>query len=95
MTMGMPLLMRQNYSLLQFLMVEEYQRRTQKGIKRNGKTPKEVGRKTQRVAVDAATGAIDIVRFFCISVKMDFEEKCLTIQKKVIFSIISQLEEKN
>ncbi len=77
-----PLLVRQNYSLLQFLMVEEYQRRTQKGIERNGKTPKEVGRKTQRLAVDSATGAIDVVRFFCISVKMGFEEKCLTMQKK-------------
>ncbi len=82
MTMGMPLLMRQNYSLLQFLMVEEYQRRTQKGIERNGKTPKVAGRKTQRLAADSAAGAIDMVRFFCISVKMCFEEKCLTIQKK-------------
>ena len=95
MTMGMPLLMRQNYSLLQFLMVEEYQRRTQKGIERNGKTPKEVGRKTQRLAVELATGALDIVRFFCISVKMDFDENCLTIQKKRIFSIICPLTQKN
>ena len=63
-------------------MVEEYQRRTQKGIERNGKTPNEVGRKTQRLAAASATGAIVIVRFFCISVKMDYEEKCLTIQKK-------------
>jgi hypothetical protein len=63
-------------------MEEEYQRRTQKGIERNGKTPKEVGRKTQRLSVDSATEAIDMVRFFCISVKMYFEEKCLTIQKK-------------
>jgi hypothetical protein len=75
MTMGVPLLIRQNYSLLQFLMVEEYQRRTQKGIERNGKTPNEVGRKTQRLSVDSATAAVDMVRFFCISVKMDFEEK--------------------
>jgi hypothetical protein len=73
MTMGMPLLIRQNYSLLQFLMVEEYQRRTQKGIERNGKTPKVVGTKTQRLPADFAAGAIDMVRFFCISVKMDFE----------------------
>jgi len=79
---GMPLLSRGNYSLLQFLMVEEYQRRTQKGMERNGKTPKVVGRKTQRLPVDSATGAIDMVRFFCISVKMDFELKCLTVQKK-------------
>jgi hypothetical protein len=80
--MGVPLLIRQNYSLLQFSMIEEYQRRTQKGIERNGKTPKVAGRKTQRWSADTAAGAIDMVRFFCISVKMDFEEKCLTIQKK-------------
>ena len=83
--------MKRNYSLLQFLMVEEYQRRTQKGIERNGKTPKEAGRKTQRLAVDPATGAIDIVRFFCISVKMDFEENSLTMQSKRIFFIICLL----
>ena len=64
-------------------MVVEYQRRTQKGIERNGKTPaQEAGIKTQHLAVVAAAGAIDKVRFFCISVKMCFEQKSLTIQKK-------------
>jgi hypothetical protein len=53
-------------------MVEEYQRRTQKGIKRKVKTPKETGRKTQRLAAELAAGAIDMVRFFCISLKMDY-----------------------
>ena len=53
-------------------MVEEYQRRTQKGIERNGKTPDVAGTKTQRLVVASATGAIVMVRFFCISVKMIF-----------------------
>jgi hypothetical protein len=72
----------QNYSLLQFSMVMEYQRRTQKGIERKGKTPAvEAGIKTQRLAA-LAEGALIMVRFFCISVKMCFEQKSLTIQKK-------------
>ena len=72
----------QNYSLLQFSMVMEYQRRTQKGIERKGKTPAvEAGIKTQRLA-SLAEGALIMVRFFCISVKMCFEQKSLTIQKK-------------
>jgi hypothetical protein len=72
-------------------MVEEYQRRTQKGIKRKVKTPKETGRKTQRLAAELAAGAIDMVRFFCISVKMDYEENGLTIQNKRFFLINGQL----
>jgi hypothetical protein len=72
----------QNYSLLQFSIVMEYQRRTQKGIERKGKTPAvEAGIKTQRLAA-LAEGALIMVRFFCISVKMCFEQKSLTIQKK-------------
>ena len=72
----------QNYSLLQFSMVMEYQRRTQKGIERKGKTPAvDAGIKTQRLAA-LAEGALIMVRFFCISVKMCFEQKSLTIQKK-------------
>ena len=82
MTMECHCLVKQNYSLLQFLMVEEYQRRTQKGIERKGKTPAvEAGIKTQRLAA-LAEGALMMVRFFCISVKMCFEQKSLTIQKK-------------
>jgi len=81
----------QNYSLLQFSMVMKYQRRTQKGIERNGKTPAvESGIKTQRLA-ELAEGALVIVRFFCISVKMCFEQKSLTIQKKRFFLIFCQL----
>jgi len=72
----------QNYSLLQFSMVMVYQRRTQKGIERKGKTPAvDAGIKTQRLAA-LAEGALIMVRFFCISVKMCFEQKSLTIQKK-------------
>ena len=80
--MVVPLRVKQNYSLLQFSMVMEYQRRTQKGIERKGKTPAvDAGIKTQRLAA-LAEGALIMVRFFCISVKMCFEQKSLTVQKK-------------
>jgi hypothetical protein len=49
-----------------------YQRRTQKGIGRKGKIPKVFGTKTQRLITAVAARAIDMVRFFDISVKMSF-----------------------
>jgi len=53
-------------------MLREYQRRTQKGICRNGKIPKVFGTKTQRLRAAGAARAIDMVRFFDISNKMSF-----------------------
>jgi hypothetical protein len=44
-----------------------YQRRTQKGMGRNGKFPKVSGTKTQRLCPEGAGTANDMVRFFCIS----------------------------
>jgi hypothetical protein len=42
-------------------------------MERKGKLPKVFGIKTQRLLVAFATAEVDMVRFFCISVKMDFE----------------------
>ena len=53
-------------------MVWRYQRRTQKGMGRNGKIPKIFGTKTQRLYTAGAVIAIDMVRFFDISSKMSF-----------------------
>jgi hypothetical protein len=53
-------------------MIGGYQRRTQKGIERNGKIPKASGIKTQRLFAAGAARAIDMVRFFDISNKMSF-----------------------
>ena len=44
----------------------EYQRRTQKGIERNGKFPEVPGTKTQRLCAARAGTAENMVRFFCI-----------------------------
>ena len=52
--------------------LEGYQRRTQKGIDRNGKIPKVFGTKTQRLFTAGAVKAIDMVRFFDIFSKMSF-----------------------
>lgn len=68
-------------------MLRGYQRRTQKGIWRNGKIPKIFGTKTQRLSAAGAARAIDMVRFFDISNKMSFLVKSLTVQKKPFFLI--------
>lgn len=65
-----------------------YQRRTQKGMGRNGKIPNVFGTKTQRWDTAVAARAIDMVRFFDISDKMSFLVKSLTVQKKPFFGII-------
>jgi hypothetical protein len=54
------------------LWLRGYQRRTQKGIGRNGKIPKIFGTKTQRLYAAGAASAIDMVRFFDIYNKMNF-----------------------
>ena len=69
-------------------MVGEYQRRTQKGMGRNGKIPNTFGTKTQRRYAASAAWAIDMVRFFDISNKMSFWVKSLTMQKKPFFLIL-------
>ena len=53
-------------------MVGKYQRRTQKGMGRNGKIPNTFGTKTQRFNSAGAAIAIDMVRFFDIFSKMSF-----------------------
>jgi hypothetical protein len=60
----------------------EYQRRTQKGMGRNGKFPKVSGTKTQRLLLAFARTANDMVRFFCISTQIGFERNSLTVQSK-------------
>jgi len=59
-----------------------YQRRTQKGMGRKGKFPEASGTKTQRVCAAFAGTAENMVRFFCISTQICFEQKGLTIQSK-------------
>jgi hypothetical protein len=68
----------------------EYQRRTQKGIGRNGKIPNVFGTKTQRWNTAGAVRAIDMVRFFDIYFKMSFLVKSLTVQKKPFFLILGR-----
>src|SRR5690349_20518793 len=67
-----------------------YQRRTQKGMGRKGKIPNVSGTKTQRLNTAGAARAIDMVRFFDISVKISFLVKSLTVQKKPFFLIMGR-----
>jgi hypothetical protein len=62
-----------------------------KGNRTEWTNPERSRRKTQRLAVELATGALDIVMFFASQLSMAFDENCLTIQKKRIFSIICPL----
>ena len=63
-------------------MDSEYQRRTQKGMGRKGKFPEVPGTKTQRFCAARAGTAENMVRFFCISTLIDFDQNSLTIQSK-------------
>jgi len=63
----------------------ESQRRTQKGIERNGKFPEVPGTKTQRLCPVGMGSAEYMVRFFCISTQIDFEQNSLNSAKQINF----------